>query len=350
MANDRSFFTVARRGVNWWFITPEGEPFFSIGMNHIDSTALRYAENVHIWHERYGNDQKRWLEERVAVDLKDWGFNTIGWSQEVVTRGEIIHRHSRRLTYEEYQWLDMPYARLLPFAEVHQWECETRYPDVFSSDFEEWCDYVARDDCTRMADDPKLIGYFYTDCPTWVHPSQDPEFKGPWFDPDRLETEAGRKELFDMATQYYKVTHDAIRRYDPNHLILGDRYEAKRPVPEQVLNAAKPYIDVLSFQYFSDAESICRDFERWHEHTGLPVLLADACAFKRQPEQYRITMRALRESPCCVGWHYCGAYVKNQTRKAGFRDEHDEPDEALVSVARETNRETTEWVNEVGAE
>jgi hypothetical protein len=313
-------------------------------MNHIDSAALRYTENVHIWRDRYGNDQKRWLQERVAVDLADWGFNTIGWSQEVVTRGEVIHRHSRRLTYEEYQWLDMPYCRLLPFAEVHQWECETRYPDVFSNDFEDWCDYAARDDCTRMADDPKLIGYFYTDCPTWVHPSRDPEFKGPWFDPERLKTAAGRKELFQMASQYYKVTHDAIRRYDPNHLSLGDRYEARRPVPEEVLNAAGPYVDVLSFQYFGDAESICRDFARWHEQTGLPVLLADACAFRRQPDQYAVMMRALRELPGCVGWHYCGAYVKNRTRGAGFRDENDEPDEALVSMVRETNRETGKWV------
>ncbi|MFQ5810055.1 MAG: hypothetical protein ACE5JM_10595 [Armatimonadota bacterium] len=29
---------------------------------------------------------------------------------------------------------------------------------------------------------------------------------------------------------------------------------------------------------------------------------------------------------------------------AGFRDESDEPDEALVSIVRETNRETEEWV------
>ena len=27
-------------------------------------------------------------------------------------------------------------------------------PDLMSSDFEEWCDYVARDDCARLRDDP----------------------------------------------------------------------------------------------------------------------------------------------------------------------------------------------------
>jgi hypothetical protein len=114
MANGCRFFTVARRRRHWWSVTPDGEPLFSIGMNHIDSASLRYPENVHIWRERCGNDQKRWPQGRVASDLKDWGFNTIGWRQEVVIRAETIHRHTRRLTYEEYQWLDMPYCRLLP--------------------------------------------------------------------------------------------------------------------------------------------------------------------------------------------------------------------------------------------
>ena len=56
-----------------------------------------------------------------------------------------------------------------PFADFHQWEVETRNPDFASPEFAEWCDYVAREHCARMADDPKLIGYFYIDCPTWVH-------------------------------------------------------------------------------------------------------------------------------------------------------------------------------------
>ena len=133
MADRTGFFSVEQRGGHWWLITPEGQPFWSIGMNHVDSASLRYPETLDIWRDRYCNSQQRWLQQRVAPDLRDWGFNTVGWSQEVVVRGKTLHRHSRRLTYEEYQWLDMPYCRMLPFAEVHQWDLEHRYPDVFSS-------------------------------------------------------------------------------------------------------------------------------------------------------------------------------------------------------------------------
>lgn len=173
--------------------------------------------------------KRRALDQGAGTpDLTSWGFNTIGWAQEVIIRTQTIHRHSRAWTHEAYQWADMPYCHLLPFTEAHQWEVETRLPDVFSEDFEQWCDTVAREHCAQMAEDPNLIGYFYCDCPTWVH-TRPNNPTGPWFDPTRLESAEGRDELARMTERYYKVTHDAVRRYDPNHLILGDRYEGKGP-------------------------------------------------------------------------------------------------------------------------
>jgi hypothetical protein len=103
------YFTVARYSERWLFKSPEGRPFFSIGLNHVDSATLRYPENIQLWCEKYGNSQQRWLQEAVAPDLRAWGFNTLGWGQEVIIRGKTIHRHSRNFTPEEYQWLGLPY-------------------------------------------------------------------------------------------------------------------------------------------------------------------------------------------------------------------------------------------------
>ncbi|HUT88201.1 MAG TPA: agarase [Thermoguttaceae bacterium] len=348
------FFTVGQRNGHWWFVAPEGDPFFSIGMNHVDPATLRYPDNVHVWREVYGGSMERWLKEAVRRDLLSWGFNTLGWAQEVVTRTPTNHRHSRNFTYDEYQWLEMPYCHMLPFADFHQWEAETRHPDFFSDGFEQWCDYVARAECAQFADDPKLIGYFYIDCPTWVHTRPENEWKGPLFDPELLKTESGRRRLLELAGRYYQVTHDAIRRYDPHHLILGDRYEAKQPVPEEVLRAAQPNIDVLSFQYFATPDRICPDFERWHELTGLPILLADASVPGARPgvpsskyaPNYERMIRALRETPCCVGWHLCGAYLENTARRRGLRNRQNEIDLTLVEAVRKANEETTRWVNQ----
>jgi len=354
----KGFFTIGRRNGRCRFITPEGEPFFSIGLNHIDSVTLRYAENIHIWRRKYDNSMERWLKESVRKDLLAWGFNTIGWVQEVVTRGVTNHRHSRNFTYEEYQWLNMPYCHMLPFADFHQWEVETRNPDLYSKDFENWCDYVARSHCARFADDPKFIGYFYIDCPTWVHARKGNEWKGPLFDPEKLKTEEGKKELFELASRYYKAAYEAIRRYDKHHLILGDRYEARAPLPEQVLLAAKPYVDVFSFQHFGKPEDVQSDLEHFARLTGKPVLLADHArsikeedgTLRNDPKAYQEMMRRLRRIPACVGFHLCGAYLRNRVRRRGLRDEQEWLDVELIKVITETNLQTKQWIKQITKE
>jgi hypothetical protein len=352
------FFTTARRDGRWWFMAPQGEPFFSVALNHIDPAALRLAENGAIWRDKYGNSMQRWLRESVRPNLLAWGFNAVGWVQEVVVIDQRIHRHSRNFTFEEYQWLGLPYFHLLPLAEIHQWDVETRYPDFRGPGFADWCDWVAREHCARMADDPKLVGYFYSDCPTWAHTRPDMAWKGPLFDPERLKSAAGRKELFDLATRYYQVAHEAVRRYDKHHLICGDRYEANMFLPEEVVRAALPWVDVLSFQCFGGGEHVRDRLSHWAELSGKPVLLADGAARKaakpdsspskadrhHDPAGYRDLMEAVRGVPGCVGFHLCGAYLRNNARRCGLLDERERPDEEAVQGISAVNHEMTQWV------
>lgn len=326
-------------------------------MNHIDSASLRFADSGDVWTKTFGNSQERWLQS-VASDLIDWGFNTIGWTQEVVILNDNFHRHSRPFTYEEYQRAGMPYCHLLPFTEAHQWQVEMRQPDLTSPDFDEWCDYVARDECARFRDDPKLIGYFYCDCPQWVHTSPDNEWRGSLVDPGLLESDAGRRELTAIAERYYRVTREAIRRYDPNHLILGDRWEANAALPEEVVRAAIPYVDVLSFQCFGTAENLANKMRFWAGFAARPVLLADAAGWTcREGDQdwppkaerehdcdhYRQVMDALWDIPECIGYHLCGAHIRNNVRQYGFRDRTNTAIPTTVEGIRKVNLKVQKW-------
>ena len=348
MGDSPKFFKVEKRKNRWWLITPDDKPFFTIGMNHIDPASLRYPENIHIWREKYEGSTVKWLEESVAKNLKAWGFNSIGWEQEVSVRQ---WPHSRSFTYEEYQALNMPYCHMLPFTESHQWQQHTRHYDFFSSEWEEWCDYIARSHCAELTDDPNLIGYFYSDCPTWIHERPYNTWRGPIFDPQRLESEAGRKELSDLATRYYQTTYEAIRRYDKNHLIFGDRYEANAPIAMEVIEASLPYVDVLSFQDFRDPIT---HLDYWHKQTGKPVLLADAAKMKWLTEPgeftrnngqwYADTLAELFKNPGCIGFHLCGAYQRNKARRYGLLDELENPDEENVALIQAANQKIKEWM------
>lgn len=340
----KGFFTLGRRDNHWWLITPDGEPFFSVGLNHIDPASQRYPENIHIWHDKYGGSTTRWIEESVAPNIKKWGFNTVGWVQEVTVRK---WRHSRPFTNDEYRALGMPYCHLLPFTESHQWEQHTRHFDFQGSQWKEWVDYVARSHCAELSNDPNFIGYFYSDCPTWVHEREENAWRGPIFDPERLKTESGRRQLTELATAYYQSTHDAIRRYDPHHLIFGDRYEANAPLAMEIVEAAAPFVDVLSFQDFREPVA---HLDEWHKKTGKPVLLADAAGMiqPESPEDFFIAndgewyadvLSRLYENPGCVGFHLCGAYQRNKARRRGLIDEMERPDAKNVPLIVAANQE-----------
>ena len=344
------FFTLGQRKNHWWLIAPEGKPFFTMGLNHIDPASLRYPENIDIWRKKYGGSTIRWIKESVAPNLKAWGFNTVGWVQEVTVRK---WQHSRPFTVDEYKALGMPYCHLLPFTESHQWEKHTVHYDFRSKDWKDWCDYVARSHCAELSNDPNLIGYFYSDCPCWIHQRPPNAWRGPMFDPDRLKTETGRKELTALAHLYYKTTHDAIRRYDKHHLLLGDRYEANHPIAMEVVNAALPFVDVLSFQDFRNP---VEHLDEWHKKTGKPVLLADAAGVDRSSKAafrpnngtwYAETLAALHKNPGCIGFHLCGAYQRNKARRRGLLDEMETPDQEQVKLMTAANQRISQLMDSI---
>jgi hypothetical protein len=137
-----------------------------------------------------------------------------------------------------------------------------------------------------------------------------------------------------------------------NHLILGDRYEAARPIADEALQAAKPFVDVLSFQHFAKPEAVSQNLALWHQKTGKPVLLADhAVAVKSADGSqrhdgtgYAETLRRLRELPGCVGFHLCGAYLRNECRKRALRDAAETPDSEVLAAITAANADANRWM------
>ena len=73
----------------WWFVNPEGEPFLSMGVNHIEPHLWMGPYNLEHTIERYGSDfvlsdgrfnpdgeaVKKWIDRQVEV-CGSLGFNT----------------------------------------------------------------------------------------------------------------------------------------------------------------------------------------------------------------------------------------------------------------------------------
>jgi len=235
------------------------------------------------------------------------------------------------------------------------WNHQPFYPDVFSKAFEEWCDYQARYWCTSLADDPYLVGYAYAARPRWVkHPRART-----WVEDEDLSTPAGRARLREIIRKYYQTTYGAIRRYDKNHLIFGDLIEGKDTSPpgefyppEEVFDEMRPYVDVLSVNWYDFFEKQAPTIEEWQGKTGKPVFLADSgfeaptelkpkaaphIRVETQRERGEAFCRFLDEASATgyiIGWGWC-AFMENKVRRRGLKTLMDEPFRECTDVMAE---------------
>jgi hypothetical protein len=147
-----------------------------------------------------------------------------------------------------------------------------------------------------------------------------PPGRRPDLGPDTAATPASRPASSLTWPAYYRTAVEAIRRQDPHHLVLGDRYGTQAGVPDTVLDAMAPHVDVLSVQTLPGARPLP------HRHRlradrplatadRLPVLIADT-------------------------GNWCG-WVENPHRGFGLNDPWEEPYGDLLSAVAETNRRLT---------
>jgi len=73
------------------------------------------------------------------------------------------------------------------------------------------------------------------------------------------------------ARRYFYLANHAIKRYDPNHLILGCRFGA--PPPTYVLDAIKPMTDVISANNYQPI--LYERYDTVYQYTGLPLLIGE---------------------------------------------------------------------------
>jgi hypothetical protein len=132
------FFQVAEVGDRWLLITPDGKPFYSVGVNHVtannntdrETGICPYCEAVDSIYE----SREAWAEA-TSERLRSWGFNTIGaWSDHELFAPK------------------MPYTKLLTIGGGQ--------PDWFAPEFEAHARAVAEAQVAPLKDDPNLVGWF----------------------------------------------------------------------------------------------------------------------------------------------------------------------------------------------
>jgi hypothetical protein len=125
------------------------------------------------------------------------------------------------------------------------------------------------------------------------------------------------------ADRYFRVVSAAIRKYDPNHLYLGARFNGQTLRLPEVFRAAGPHLDVVSVNYYSAWTPDPDRLAMWKRESGKPVIITEWYAkgadsgmanttgagwlVKTQRDRgwfYQNFVLGLLESRVCVGWHW----------------------------------------------
>ena len=395
-ARRSEFYRVAEVDGAWWFIAPDGSRFFSSGVNVVDvgGTREKYdPQRPEYAAFRHYPNRAAWAaatNERFAA----WGFNTVGgWSAEEMMTGPL------------------PYTAVLHLGR----ELGVPWNDLLDPRFAEQVAAVAEQKVSRRADDPRLIGWYTDNELAWFadtlfcfHIAQPAKsftrqalvnllrkqygddfarlqqdfmaVKAMSFD----ELDAGGTLLLRpggrgmdvadsflrlVAERFYQAAHDAIRRYDANHLILGDRYHGY--CPDVVAEAAAPYVDVISTNFdqpdWTDGGLPAFYLERLHHLTGRPILVTEyyvaaqdnrsgnknsgnifttVATQQERAQAVRARLSSLAALPYVVGAHWfqfsdepTHGRHDGEDYNFGLVDIEDRPYEELVAAFTKTNAE-----------
>ena len=365
--------------------------------------------------------------DMVVKDFKDYAFNTIPF-----------HAYSTPLElYEERKIYYVAKIKVQSISLMGMNRRNGgRFPDVFSASFREKLDRLAKRTCTPLRDAKYCLGYAYFDMPDlkpvrrwhrqmfpdgglvypWVRDIRelpaDAAGKQEWMrilKRNHLSpTEAAKayaienitswEELAEVTTwpvepndlarirkdaeemlslvaeKWYGLHQELIRKYDSNHLLLGDKHDVGYDksvdmIPDGVLNAIGKHCDVMMVQYYSFyTNQHNATLRKLYTQTGLPIINGDHSysfktskhtkikglevgSFAAVANEYRRYMKGTMEDhPYMLGWWHCGyieqwapAGTRQLGQQCGFFSPFGEPNKKLLSLVRDANESAAIW-------
>lgn len=361
------YHLVEDKGV-WWFADPEGDKLVSLGINHMEPVLVTAAANRAEFAAKYGDDltdangrprndgqaARKWVSDSVDL-VRKWGFNSLGVHNPVPQR-------------------KLPYVAKFRPVKLDGWAGVTpKYPDPFAPETVVLVRKEAEAWCKANRDDTLILGVNFNDMPNWgvapgtVHPwvrflatlpAEAPGKKRfveflkqryanaveadsvfgigarTWDDflaeikwPEPLRPtrafDDGLAFLPIIADKWFEIETTELRRCDPNHVILGDKFEGKRNLPEWLDPIIGKRFDAAYIQWYDYAENQIPRLRRLFGTSKKPVLMGDSSfaapnenvprpkgvrvsSQKEVGEAYGHYLETLLAEPYAVGWHYCG--------------------------------------------
>ncbi len=269
-----------------WLVDPGGRAFFAHGVTHLVA--------------KHGSDVAT-----VGEACKELGFNAYGYGCPEALKTDLPYLEGRQLVPMSTYRTDGSFA----------------YVDIFDPKVQAKLEGVIKNLCLANRENPNLIGYCWTDLgawslknstgKNWVEAIRNLPADAPGRKVYRafLETWKGDNPtardlafLRRIASEYFRVLGEANRKFDPDHLIFGDRFSFPNVVPE-VIEEMLPYVDAIAIQPRYQPVFPAKEFDRIHQLSGKPIIICDF-AIRFQDGDKKIRGWKPSESPKLAGEQY----------------------------------------------
>ncbi|NOY00495.1 MAG: hypothetical protein GXP30_12280 [Verrucomicrobia bacterium] len=394
------WFHVEEIDGRWFFVTPEGNAFFSLGVTHAKDCIRK--DELGLFASKFDKDPVK-LSEFILERSAEWGYNTAGYG--------VLPAMEKKIPYVASIWTEGPRSRSVGER--------SKNTDIFDLKVQERLRVTVREKAERHIGNPFCLGYVFIDLPIW-HPASGGRKGGETY-VDYIRglapEEAGRKayviflekqyqgnvtkfagiygvkassfdalasselskvqvrknnkvkvddELFlnQMADVYYECVVGELRKLDPNHLVLGDRLMAlPERTPDSIIATAAKYVDVITFQPMGTKKLIGGYIDHIFELTDKPVFLADVNTMTMRPEKGLVDSSAYEraageytqkyyldaiESKYCIGINRCTIRDYQpwnpKFHRRGLLKADDSPYSVLIDYTQRVNKQVLEQV------
>lgn len=418
------FFRVEKTD-RWWIVTPEGNSFLSFGINHLVPDLFNKDFHREQWQKIFGLKDFRdygvyskALRDWFLQTCEDFGFNTVGVHNSLQT----INNPRPAIPYmQPIHFMNIPHWRSdVPdsnfkdmFSTEYALHCDGMAKEIAAANRDDPyllgyamtdCPLFTEEDCRERTDTiggarrgsrigfprkfrnlgeaapakqvyVKTMQQIYEGKISKFNKTYSTRFKSfdelasavDWRKHTELsngnETRDNVEFLKVCVDKYYQVSRDAIRRYDDNHMFLGDKIHANTDSMDTVLPATHKYTDIVMYQMYARFEVQEPGLERWARITDKPFLNGDSAFtmvtddmprpygpiadnLEQRAEWTREFMEKAFARPDFVGWHYCGLidatqkHPRKQDRQhSGLIDQYGNPYPLLQSYIKEFTNE-----------
>jgi hypothetical protein len=336
----KGFFYPLQIDGRWWLVDPDGYLYINKAIVSVEpGSGPSYAAS---FAQKFGSSVPQWADFSVNL-LKGNGFNGTGaWTQETK-----LNQASERLASTRLLYFIQGYADILGIT-VQQ-SGHKGYPNdvmpILDPGFAVYADQLAST-LAANRNDRYLLGYFtdnelpstpdllnkylavnladpalgYTGQAAWTWFKERKGEAAVVADIDWTDQQAFLEYLYG---RYYEVTTQAIKKYDPNHLMLGTRLTNPSFLGKGIFQAAGRYLDVIAMNYYMTWTPDSRLMNLWTSWSGKPVIITEwytkgedsgfpntsgaGWIVKTQDDRgkfYQNYALALLESKNIIGWHW----------------------------------------------